>query len=201
MYAPTRAVETTIDTPVQYSPHRFTVDEYYRMAEAGILDEDDRVELIDGQILVMEPISSEHGGHTRVLTHLFMPLVGDRAIISIQSPIQIDRFNHPQPDVVLCRPRDDFYKRSHPAPSDILLLIEVAWTSAARDRRLKIPLYGRAGILEFWLIDIPNRTLEVYTSPSDDGYDRVARLRAGETVRPVAFGDLEIRIEDVVSLD
>ncbi len=201
MYASGRTMDITTDAPVRYLLHRFTVDEYYRMAETGILDEDDRVELIDGQILVMEPISPEHGGHTMALTHLFSSLARDRALLSVQNPIQIDEYNHPQPDVVLCRLRDDFYKRSHPAPSDIYLVVEVAWTSAARDRRLKIALYGRAGIVEFWLVDIPHRTLEVYTEPSDDGYDRVARLRAGSSVRLAAFNDMEVRVEDVVSLD
>lgn len=200
-YPTPRTVEITKDVPLSSGPYRFTVDEYYRMAEVGILEEGDQVELIDGQILVMEPISPEHGGHTMALNHLFMSLFGNRAIIGVQNPIQIDEYNHPQPDVAACRPRDDFYKRSHPGPSDILLIVEVAWTSPARDRRLKVPLYGVAGIPEFWLVDIPRRTLEVYTDPSDDGYDRVARLRAGETVRPVAFSDAEIPVEDVVSLD
>lgn len=198
LYAPTRAVETTIDTPVRYSPHRFTVDEYYRMAETGILNEHDRVELIDGQILVMEPISSEHGGHTKRINRLLTSLLGDRAIIGVQDPIQIDEFNHPQPDITVCRPRDDFYTNSHPEADDILLVVEIAWTSAMRDRGLKVPLYGRAGITEFWLVDIPNAALEVYTGPSDDGYDKAVRLRRGASVRPVAFPDVEIRIDDVV---
>ena len=201
MYASAGTMDITTDAPVRYSPHRFTVDEYYRMAETGILDEDDRVELIDGQILVMEPISPEHGGHTIALNRLFSSLVSDRAIIGVQNPIQIDEYNHPQPDVVLCKLHDDLYKRNHPKPSDILLIVEVAWTSAARDRRLKIPLYARAGILEFWLVDIPHRMLEVYTEPSDDSYDRVARLRAGSSVRLTAFDDVEVRVEDVVRLD
>lgn len=212
IYATGRAVETATDTASPYTPYRFTVDEYYRLAEIGILDEDDRVELIDGQILVMEPISSEHGGHTKVLLHLFASRLRDRAILGIQDPIQIDTYNHPQPDVTVCRPREDFYKRSHPGPDDILLIVEVAWTSAARDRHLKVRLYGRAGIPEFWLVDIPRRTLEVYTRPTgrsdsqgididEQGYDHVERLHAGETVRPVAFADVEFRVEVIVSLD
>lgn len=200
MYATPRTMEMTKDAPAPHTPYRFSVDAYYRLAEVGILDESDRVELIDGQILVMEPISPEHGGRTKALIHLFTSRLRNRAIVGVQDPIRIDEYNHPQPDVAVCKPRDDFYRHEHPGPEDIYLLVEVAWTSAARDRRLKIPLYGRAGIAEFWLIDIPQRTLEVYTVPSEDGYDRVSRLRAGDTVRPVAFGDLEIRVEDVVML-
>lgn len=199
MYARRKAVAITTDTPVRYVPHRFTVDEYYRMAQVGILDEHDRVELIDGQILIMEPIGPEHAGHTAALTHLFVPLFGNRVVVWTQNPIRIDEFNHPQPDVALCKPRADFYKNSHPNPSDIYLIVEIAWTSAARDRRLKAPLYGRAGIPEFWLIDISRKRIEVYTDPSDDGYDRVARLRPGDSIRPAAFSNVEIRVDDLVT--
>lgn len=198
-YPTARLVEITTDAPAPYSPYRFTVDAYYRLSEAGILDEDDRVELIDGQILVMEPISSEHGGHTKRLIRLFTKLLGDRAIVGVQDPIQIDEFNHPQPDITVCRPRDDFYTNGHPEADDIHLVVEIAWTSARRDRGLKVPLYGRAGIAECWLVDIPNGALDVYTCPSDGGYDKAVRLRRGASVRPVAFPDVEIRTDDVVN--
>lgn len=201
VYAESKPVDITTPDPVAYLPRRFSVDEYYRMAEIEILTETDRVELIDGRILVMEPIGPEHGGHTMALNHLFTSLLHDRAIIGVQSAIHIDDYNEPQPDVSVCRHREDFYKRSHPTPADLYLIVEVAWTSAPRDRRVKVPLYGAAGIPEYWIVDVPNRTLEVYRGPSSDGYDRMIRLRAGETVRLSAFNDIEIRVEDVVSLD
>ena len=191
----------TAPDPIAYRPHRFSVDEYYRLAEADILTESDRVELIDGQILVKEPIGPEHGGHTIALTHLFTSLLRDRALISVQGSIHIDDYNEPQPDLSVCRPREDFYKRSHPTPADLYLIIEVAWTSALRDREVKVPLYGAAGIPEYWIVDVPHRMLEVYRGPTSDGYDRMIRLRAGDTVRLSAFDDIEIRVEDVVSLD
>lgn len=198
MYQKAATVDFTTHTPIRYVPHRFMVDEYYRMAEVGILDEHDRVELIDGQILVMEPIGPEHAGNTNRLNRLFHSVLGERAIVGIQNPIQIDRFNHPQPDVVVCKPRDDFYEQCHPTPEDIYLVVEIAWTSAARDRTLKAPLYGRAGIPEFWLIDISGRTIDVYTDPSEDGYDRVERLRPGASLRPSAFSHVELQVDDVI---
>ena len=201
MYAEPRTVDITTPNPAAYRTHRFSVDEYYRMADAGILTETDRVELIDGHILVMEPIAPEHGGHTIALTHLFSSLLHDHALISVQGAIRIDDYNQPQPDLAVCKPRDDFYKRSHPTPADLYLIVEVAWTSAPRDRGVKVPLYGAAGIPEYWIVDVPPRTLEVYRGPTSDGYDRMIRLRAGETVRLSAFDDIEIRVEDVVSLD
>lgn len=181
-----------------YAPYRFTVDEYYRMAEADILSEDDRVELLDGQLTVKEPPGPPHSAHVAKLTRLFVRLLGDRAIVRPQDPLRIDDLNHPEPDLAIVKPREDFYARAHPGPKDVLLLIEVAVSSAAGDRRIKTPLYARAGIAEFWLVDVPGLFVEVYREPNAGGFRHCERLGRDESVVPAAFPDLEIDVSEIV---
>ena len=137
---------------VQLSHRRFTVDEYYRMAGAGILHEDDRVELIEGEIVEMPPIGSYHAGEVDWLAQLLVRRLAGHAIVRGQNPIHLSVYSEPQPDITLLRPRADFYTTSHPTPEDILLVIEVADTSVAYDREIKAPLYSRAGIIDVLVV-------------------------------------------------
>ena len=127
---------------------RFTAEEYHQMAEAGILLEDDRVELIEGEIIELSPIGRHHASTLIRLNELFVRRFGDVALVSAQNPIRLSDDTEPQPDLALLRRRSDFYDAGLPRPEDILLGVEVADTSVAYDRRLKIPLYGRSGIAE-----------------------------------------------------
>ena len=124
----------------------FTVSEYDRMIEAGILTKDDRVELIEGEIIKMAPINSRHAACVNRLNRLLNRKAGKVAIVSVQNPIHLGEYSEPEPDLALLRPRDDFYAQSHPKPKDMLLAVEVADSSAAKDRNLKVPLFARAGI-------------------------------------------------------
>jgi hypothetical protein len=164
------------DRPVAASlvRHRFSVEDYYRMAEAGILTESSRVELIEGEIVEMTAIGSRHAACVKRLMHLLTARVGERAVVSVQDPVRLSAFSEPQPDLALLRPRDDFYARAHPGPQDTLLVIEVAETSAALDRGVKGPLHARAGIAEMWLADLEQDVVEVFRDPSAEGY-RAAR--------------------------
>ncbi len=177
---------------------RFTVDEYYRMAEAGILTEDDRVELLEGEVLQMPPIGSHHAGCVGRLTHILTSHLGNRAIVWVQNPVRLDAYNEPQPDATLLRTRDDFYTTGYPGPGDVLLIVEVAETTAAYDRSLKVPLYARFGIREVWLVDLNTETVEVYRGPSSGGYQDVRRLGRGETLSPTAFPDVAIPVDAVL---
>jgi Uma2 family endonuclease len=159
----------TIATPVT-TRHRLTVTDFHRMADVGIFQEDDRVELIDGEIIDMAPIGSGHAGTVMALNRLLARALGDRAIVLVQSPVVLPEHSEPEPDLALLRPRQDFYRSGHPLPGDILLIIEVADTRVAYDRDVKIPLYARHGIPEVWLVDLEDRRLHVYTSPSASGY-------------------------------
>ena len=179
--------------------HRFTVEEYHRMGEAGILPEDNRLELIHGDIVVREPIGAYHAGTVVRLNRLFTTRLGDRAIVSIQNPVQFAQEDTElQPDVTLLRPRDDFYTSRHPEAPDVLLLIEVADTTLRLDRRVKIPLYARVGVQEVWLLDLTTQRLEVCREPLGDRYGSVRILGRGQRVSPDAFPDVFVNVADLV---
>jgi len=173
------------------------VHEYHRMAAAGILQEDERVELIEGEIVPMAPIGSAHGGASNALTMLLTAAIGQRAIVSVANSVRLDRFNEPQPDFALLRPRDDFYRHAHPGPTDVLLLIEVSRSTLRFDRLVKLPLYARAGIPEVWIVDLVDPALETHRAPGPDGYAEMARHVAG-TVAPLAFPDALIAVAAVL---
>jgi Uma2 family endonuclease len=154
--------------------HRLTVEEYYRMAEVGLLAPDARVELIEGEIIDMAPIGSGHAAIVNRLNRLLVQAVGDQAIVSVQSPIRLSLRSGPQPDLALLKPRADFYSRDHPGPADVLLAIEVSDTTLRYDRGIKMPLYARHGIPEVWIIDVENGLLHFFRSPSGDSYTAVS---------------------------
>ena len=159
------------DTDLVLTRHRLNVDDYHRMAETGILGEDDRVELIDGELIDMAPIGQDHAGTVDVLTRALVMACGERAIVRVRNPLRLDRLNEPQPDVAILRPREDFYRRGEPpGPADVLLVVEVADSSLRYDRRVKLPLYARAGIGEVWIVDLRRRVVDVHRTPAGDGY-------------------------------
>ena len=174
-------MHTTLERPTAaVLPHRFDIDDYYRMAEAGILSAKDRVELIEGEIVDMAPIGSAHGGTTTCLTSLIARAVADGHVLaSVQGPLRLDRHNEPQPDLMLLRPRADFYRTSHPTAADVLLLVEVADSSLAYDRGPKLALYARHGVPEVWVVDLVSRAVEICREPSVDGYAERRRVTEG----------------------
>jgi Uma2 family endonuclease len=179
--------------------YRFTVDEYHRMGEAGILPEDSRIELIAGDVVVREPIGAYHAGTVDRLTRLWTSLLGPRAVVRVQNPIELSEDDSEvQPDLTLLKPRADFYTRAHPVAADVLLLIEVADTSLESDRRVKIPLYSRAGIRDVWLVDLSGDRVEVHREPTPDGYRQVRTLGRGGSVIPEAFPGLVVAIADLL---
>ena len=164
-----------MSTPVQHTPHRhaYSVDDYYRMAEAGILRPGDRVELIEGAIIDMTPIGSRHAAAVKRITQALSLSLGDRVIVSAQDPIRLNIYSEPQPDIALLRPRADFYAGAHPGPGDVLLLVEVADSTLRFDRDTKLPLYARHGIPEVWLVDIENAQFTIHRDPQALGYGQV----------------------------
>ncbi|HEY2738818.1 MAG TPA: Uma2 family endonuclease [Thermoanaerobaculia bacterium] len=177
---------------------RFTSAEYHTMAEAGILAEDERVELIAGEIVRMAPIGSRHAGGVKRLNRRLTRDLGERALISIQDPIAIGDNSEPQPDVAVLRPRPDDYTHSHPKPADVLLVIEVADSSLAYDRGVKIPLYAVAGILEVWLVCLDERRVEIHREPAPAGYRNIRILHPGDRVSPLAFPDFELTVDAIL---
>ena len=176
----------------------FNVREYNRMAEAGILTENDRVELIEGEIIEMSPIGSRHAACVKRLNTLLNQQVGQDAVVSVQDPIYLDDFSEPQPDIALLRPREDFYAEEHPAPPDILLVIEVADTSVEYDRNRKLPLYARADIPEVWLVNLPEDIVEVYLQPANGQYQRLQRVNRGESLVSESFPSLTLNVDSIL---
>ncbi|MGI8740218.1 MAG: Uma2 family endonuclease [Gammaproteobacteria bacterium] len=174
-------------------PYRFNVDEYHRMGEAGIFHEDQRLELIDGEVVEMSPTGSPHVASINRLNRLFVMCLGNKGIVSVQNPVRLSAHTELQPDLALLEAREDDYESRLPIPEDVFLVIEVADSSAQSDRKVKAPLYARAGIRELWIVDVPNRTLEVHTAPSDAGYGR------GQSVTPASFPACAVSVDQILT--
>jgi Uma2 family endonuclease len=184
--------------PIRVEKRRFSVHEYHRMAEVGILSEDDHVELIAGEILEMSPIGSRHAACVGRLNRLLNRLVELDAIVRVQDPIRVDGYSEPEPDVALVKPRGDFYSREHPGPGDVLLLVEVADTSVERDLEVKLPLYTRAGIPGAWLLDLPAERIEIHSRPDSGEYRETVRMKRGETIASRTIPGLEVAADDIL---
>jgi Uma2 family endonuclease len=180
---------------VQMQRRLFTVQEYHLMGEAGILGEDDRVELIEGEIVQMAAIGTRHATCVRRLIRQFRQLPEESAILDVQNPIQLTERTEPQPDVVLLQFRFDYYETAHPIPSEVLLLVEVSDRTVDFDRDVKVPNYARSGIQEVWLWDLEVNCLEVYREPTADGYTSMQKFERGEMVAPLAFPEFEVSVD------
>lgn len=172
--------------------HAFTVTEFHRMGEVGILSERDRVELIEGELVSMSPIGSHHAGAVNALTRLLILAAGERAVISVQNPVRLDEQTEPEPDVAVLRPREDDYRGATPAPGDVLLVVEVADTSLDYDRAVKRPLYARHGVPEVWVVDLAAREVEVCRGPVGGQYTSVNRVGAQGMLEPVLLPGVTI---------
>jgi Uma2 family endonuclease len=182
--------------PVQ-TQHRFSVKEYYRMAETGLLRPDARVELLDGKIIDISPIGPFHGGMVSRLTRLFNQLSKNRWLVWPQNALRLDEFSEPQPDVALLKPAKDDYTNNQPCPDDVFLLIEVSDSTLEYDRSEKLPAYGRAGIPEVWIVNLVELTVEVYREPHFAGYGNKTVLRAG-AISPAAFPDATLDVTELL---
>ena len=184
--------------PAQPSRRRFTVAEYYAMAEAGILARDERVELLDGDVITMPPIGDWHASKVMRINNSVLPTVQGRAIVSVQGPVRLDDSSEPEPDVMLLRWRDDFYEGGHPGPADVLLLIEVSDTTVDYDRGAKLAAYAAAGIPEVWITSRRDRRIESYADPTGDEYATVRYYGAGESISPRAFPDVVLQVDQII---
>lgn len=173
----------------------FTVAEYMAMAESGILKQDERIELLAGEIVRMAPIGDPHLFCTDALTTLLVPALLGRAVVRVQGSIRLDELSAPQPDVVLLRPREGYYAESA-RPDDVYLVIEVADSSLEYDRGRKAEAYAAAGVSELWIANLRTGEVESYTDPSERGYDTVRVIRSNGTIRPLAFPDLVLELRE-----
>ena len=175
--------------------HKLSADDYYRMIDAGILGSEDRVELIDGEIIDMAPIGQDHEASVNGLTRALVMACGEKAIVSVQNSVRLGGQSVPQPDFAVFRPRADFYRTgARPGPAETLLLVEIAKTSAGYDRDVKLPLYARAGIAEYWIVDLNQHRLDAYRFPEGQTYsehktygpaDRLPLVQAPDIIVPL----------------
>ena len=176
----------------------FTVDDFYTMARAGIIGGDDRVELIEGEIILMAAIGSRHQAVVDRVTRLFVTRVGDRAIVRVQGPLRLAEITEPQPDLQLLAPQDDFYATAHPSQYEAFLVIEVADTSLHFDRDEKAAIYARRGVRELWIIDVTGERVLVRRAPSADGYGESLTVTRGHSLAPEAFPDIVVSTDELL---
>lgn len=177
--------------------HKLSVDDYYRMAQAGILHEDDRVELIAGEVLDMVPIGSRHAEVVDRISELFIRRLAGQWRVRVQGPLRLGRYDEPEPDVAVYRYAD--YSGAHPGPADAVLVVEVADSSLAYDRRVKLPLYARHRIPEVWVINLERGVIEVNRDPADDGYRQCLVVTRGEGVAPLLLPELRVPVVSILA--
>jgi Uma2 family endonuclease len=183
---------------VELLTRKFTVDEYYRMAEVGIIGPEDRVELIDGQIIQMSPPGVRHIAATHRAPTLFTEALGRQVIVSVQNPLRLDRFNEPQPDIIILKPQPDFYASRNAGPADASLVIEISETSLSYDQKIKVPHYAGKRIPEVWIEDLKHDVLIVYRDPGGDTYQTNFTLKRGQLVSPLEFPHITFKVEDLL---
>ena len=174
---------------------RFNVHEYHRMVDAGILSEDDRVELIYGEILAMTPIGNPHNAAVDRANRAFVRAAGDNAIVRVQGSVRLDEWDEPQPDIILLKPKDDFYAAEGAGPADILLIVEIADSSVKYDRGLKAQLYAEMEIPEYWVADVNGNCVFAYSDPIKKSYRMVRQLHRGEPIAAKLLPQCQIQTD------
>ncbi len=176
----------------------FTVEDYYKMAETGILARSDRVELIDGEVIEMSPVGSRHAACVKRLLRYLSAGLEERAVLGAQDPVRLNDLSEPEPDVAVLRPRDDFYASAHPGASDVLLLVEVSDSSLTFDRDVKLPLYAVNAVPEVWVVNLVEDLVEVHRAPRGGTYTETRKHRRGEQLTPAAFLGFELAVEAIL---
>jgi Uma2 family endonuclease len=177
---------------------RITVDQFEQMIDAGVFTEDDRVELIDGELVTMAPPGVPHAESVRRCHWGSARRAGNNALVDVQNPLDLRPYGRPEPDVMVLHPPQSRYDGRLPTADDVLLVVEVADSSLATDREVKIPMYGRAGIPEAWLVNLIDDLIRVYREPTAEGYRVIQTARRGETIAPLAFPDWSIPVDEVL---
>ncbi len=186
---------TTAPPPQIVNRRRFTVAELLVMDAAGIFHPDERIELLDGEIITMAPINEPHADGTDRLEDLLKENLRGRARVRVQGPVQLNDRSLPQPDTAVLQLRPDYHRR-HPLPADVYLLVEVADSSLASDRSVKLALYADAGIPEVWIVNLPARQVEAYDDPVDGVYQGRRVVPAPGSISPRAFPDVTLTVAD-----
>lgn len=192
------ASASVISENLKVRRHRFSVDDYHAMVEAGVLKEDERVELIEGEVVEMSPIGKLHASCVKRLMALFFRRIDEQVTISVQDPVQASSFSEPQPDIALLKYREDFYAARHPRPKDILLVIEVADSTIDFDREVKMPLYARSKIPQAVIVNLPSDVVEAYSKPVRGKYTKVQLLKRGQSLKILKLSELTLTVDEIL---
>lgn len=180
-------------------PHRkFTVDEYHYFIEQGVFQPEERLELIEGELIEMSPIGKRHASCVDRLVEFFVEVSKRSFIVRSQNPIVLDDFSEPQPDVCLLHRREDFYRTTNATAKDVLLVVEVADTTVRYDREVKFPRYAANGIAEAWLIDLESDRVEIHSEPTAFGYSLIKILHRGQTAESTVLPEIKIPAAEVL---
>ncbi|KOR36426.1 MULTISPECIES: Uma2 family endonuclease [Planktothricoides] len=178
---------------------RLTVEEYHRMGDLGILAPNEPVELIEGQVIQKPMKGKSHSAAVSRTDHLLRNRLGDRVLVRLENPVKLNDYSEPEPDIALVRPDPLYYEDHHPTPREIYLIIEVADSTLKRDREFKGTVYAKAGITDYWVLDISDRQLYVLREPQENGYQREAILRENDPISLLAFPDVTMTVAEMLS--
>jgi len=181
----------------QIPSRKFRISDYHRMAETGILSENERIELIAGDIVTMIPVGSQHTSCVKSLKQILTTMLADTVIVWVQNPICLGEYSEPEPDVALLKPRPDLYTEHHPTSTDVFLIVEVTEQALDYERDIKLPVYAQAGIGEVWLVNVKDLQVEVYTRPAGQEYDMYRKFYQEHTITSVIFPNLRIPVETI----
>jgi Uma2 family endonuclease len=177
---------------------RFTVDEFYKMGAIGILDDGNRTELVDGEVVEMSPMGPRHAAAVNRVSSRLGHLLDGKALVRVRMPVRLNAYNEPQPDIAFVKARRDFYDLRHPGPADVLAVLEISDTTLDYDRDVKLGVYAAVRIPECWVLDIAGSALLVFRGPSRGDYKTFLRFGPGECVAMLAFPDIEIAVSDLL---
>jgi Uma2 family endonuclease len=181
----------------QIPRRKFSISDYHRMAETGILSENERIELIAGDIVTKIPVGSRHTSCVKSLRQLFTTMLADTVVVWVQNPICLGEYSEPEPDLALLKLRPDLYSEHRPTAKDVFLIVEMTEQAGDYERDVKLPVYAQAGFGEVWLVNIKDMKVEVYTNPAGQEYDMYHKFCQEHTITSVVFPNLRIPVEKI----
>jgi Uma2 family endonuclease len=187
-----------VQTQPQPRRLRFTVDEYYKMIELGMLKDYEKAEIIEGELIQKMPIGKRHSAVVEKLNEILRDELGKSVSLRNQQPVRFDEYNEPEPDLAVLQRHEDFYSDNKPVPKDVLFLIEVSDATLKYDRDIKLALYAEAEIPEVWIVNLPNDIIEVHQNPGSGIYQITKIFKRGEMVTSEMMPNLKLKVDEIL---
>ena len=190
--------EAQLTSEAQLERYPITTDVYHQMIKQGILTSNDKIELLEGDLIKMSAVGPRHAACVDRLSEILRTEFGKSITLRHQNPVELSDFSEPEPDIAILRRREDFYAHAHPAPGDVLLLIEISESTLKKDRGIKLSAYAKAGIVEYWIVNLQDDIIEVYTSPAGSSYQVTRIVHRHETLSPVLLSSIILEADEVL---